>query len=379
MKTVHKIVSGFFAVGFACGLVGCGTPGAPQPPSLNLPQRVTDLSATRTGNQVLLAWTMPSRNTDKLLLKNGLTVRICYREGSAECLPTGNDQTLAPGTAASFTEKLPTLLTLGKPRLLTYFVEVKNRSGRSAGVSNAATVLAGQAPEPLTDLTAALRKEGVLLHWKATDTRTAEETRTVVRLHRKLLTATPKTKTKDQAGILAQPPEPQERNLLVEPVSSGAGASAENKLLNRALDKEVRMGQSYEYRAQQVVQAVVNGQTLELVSDPSAPVLIEIVDIFPPEVPTGLAAVATVSDTDTFIDLSWQPVTDASLAGYIVYRRENNGEWQRVSPMQPVVGAAFRDIQVLAGHTYHYRVSAIDEAGHESAQSAETQETVPTP
>jgi len=55
------------AMGLA--ITGCGTPGAPLPPSLKLPDPVTDLSAARTGNQVTLTWTMPKKNKDKLLLK----------------------------------------------------------------------------------------------------------------------------------------------------------------------------------------------------------------------------------------------------------------------------------------------------------------------
>ncbi len=50
-------------------VAGCGMPGAPLPPSLNLPDRVGDLSAVRTGGQVALTWTMPTKNTDKMLLK----------------------------------------------------------------------------------------------------------------------------------------------------------------------------------------------------------------------------------------------------------------------------------------------------------------------
>ena len=57
--------------------------------------------------------------------------------------------------------------------------------------------------------------------------------------------------------------------------------------------------------------------------------------------------------------------------------RGGDGEWQRVSPPQPLVAPAFHDPQVQPGHTYHYAVSAVDRDGHESARSVETQETVP--
>jgi fibronectin type 3 domain-containing protein len=130
-----------------------------------------------------------------------------------------------------------------------------------------------------------------------------------------------------------------------------------------------------------VARLVVDGRTLELASELCAPVRVAAVDVFPPATPTGLAAVATVGEpgTGAAIDLSWQPDSDADLAGYAVYRREGGGAWQRISPAQPLVGPAFRDAQVQPGHSYRYAVSAIDQTGHESARSAETQETVPTP
>jgi fibronectin type 3 domain-containing protein len=79
------------------------------------------------------------------------------------------------------------------------------------------------------------------------------------------------------------------------------------------------------------------------------------------------------------IDVSWQPVAEADLAGYAVYRREGDGGWQRISPTEPLVPPAFRDTQVLPGHTYRYAVSAIGQNGHQSARSEEAEESVPSP
>jgi fibronectin type 3 domain-containing protein len=77
--------------------------------------------------------------------------------------------------------------------------------------------------------------------------------------------------------------------------------------------------------------------------------------------------------------VSWQPVAEADLAGYAVYRREGDGAWQRISPAAPLVPPAFRDAQVQPGHTYHYAVSAVGQNGHESARSEEAEESVPNP
>src|SRR5579862_5926190 len=85
-------------------LAGCGMPGAPQPPSLNLPNRVTDLSAIRAGDQVSLSWKMPIRNTDKLLLKDNVSVRVCRNQTSGAGCDAVTTLQLAPNSAAAYTD-----------------------------------------------------------------------------------------------------------------------------------------------------------------------------------------------------------------------------------------------------------------------------------
>jgi len=368
-------------VGLAAGLVaglaatGCGTPAAPQPPSLNLPDPVRDLAAVRAGSQVSLTWTMPKKNTDKLLLKRNVTVRVCREEnsdkGAANCAPAGASFVLAPGADSAFTDSLPTALAAGPPRLLSYFVELSNRNGRSAGLSNAAQVLAGRAPAPVAGLAAEIRRRGVVLSW--TPVAAVESDSTLIRLHRKLLTP---PAAKPRQGLMTPEPEPLEQNLLVRSCAEG-----ERKGICRALDEDIRFGQTYEYRAQRVARVRVGKQTLELDGALSAPVRVEALDMFPPEEPTGLAAVSTPAENGAgpAIDLSWRPVSDADLAGYAVYRREGEAAWQRISSAEPLVPPAFHDAQVQPGHTYRYAVSAIARNGHESALSAEAQESVPSP
>ncbi|MGA7339022.1 MAG: hypothetical protein WBE72_11850 [Terracidiphilus sp.] len=360
----------FTAAALGGGLVlsGCGMPGAPQPPSLNLPDRVTDLSATRAGNQVALTWTMPKRNTDKLLLKDNVQARVCRREKAGGACLTVAMLAFAPGADAAFTETLPAAQASGAPRLLTYFVELENRKGRSAGLSNDADALAGEAPAAVTGLSAEMSKDGVLLRWTPG---TAEAPPPAIRLERKLLTPPSKPQARTEQSPLAPPPEPVMQTLLVR----------EGTQQGRALDKDIRFGESYAYRAQGVAEVTLDGQKLELAGPFSPPVRIDATNIFPPDAPKGLAAVATAGDTAgaAAIDLSWQPNTEADLAGYIVYRREDNSPWQRISPAQPVVGPGYHDPGVQPGRTYFYAVTAIDQEGLESARSAEAQETVPGP
>jgi hypothetical protein len=368
MRTGLVCAAVVLATIFVALLTGCGTPGTPLPPSLNLPDPVTDLSALRTGSQVSLTWTMPRRNTDKLPLKANLAVSICRREeagsGIVDCVSVGELQ-LAPGLDGSFTETLPAKLAIGSPRPLNYYVELKNHKGRSAGLSNAATVLAGQGPAPVTALAAEVRKAGIVLRWAPGNSGDT------VRLRRTLLTP---SAAKPPTGPLPQAPEPIEQNLIVEVKSPAAGP--------QVLDKNITFGNTYEYRAQRLIRETVKGETIELDGELSAPIRVEAADVFPPAVPVGLAAVATALDTasglQAAVDLSWQPNTDADLAGYKVYRREDATPWERISGDQPVAGPAFHDTHVVPGHTYRYGVSAVDKGGRESGRSEEAHEAVPS-
>lgn len=346
-------------------LAGCGMPAAPSPPSLKLPNPVTDLAAARTGDQVRLTWTMPNRDTDKVLLKGNIAVRLCRRPSpSAPCATAGSLQ-LRPGAGGAFTQTLPPALTAGPPRMLTYFVELINKRGRSAGLSNPARTLAGQAPAAVTGLTAEVRKDGVVLRWSPGPEQTVP---TAMRLRRRLLSS---LSGKHSQGPLAPPSEPLEQNLLVQP----------SPMRGRALDQTIRFGNTYQYRAQRVAHIRLNGLTLEMDGPLSAPVTIEALNVFPPDVPSGLAAVATAAQNGAgpSVDLSWRPDTEADLAGYAVYRRLGGGPWRRISPEQPLTGPGFHDPDVQQGHTYSYAVTAIGQNGRESARSASVQETVPSP
>ena len=327
-------------------LAGCGMPGAPQPPSLHLPVRVGDLSAVRTGNQVALTWSMPKRDTDKVPLKGNVTVRICRNESALRGCSAAATMQLAPGADGAFTDTLPPALAAGAPRVLTYFVELDNRKGRSAGLSNGAQILAGEAPAAVDGLAAEMRRDGVLLRWAPAPSDAAP---VAVRLVRKLVTppANPRRKKIRARARSLRAPSRRSAPCWSSPartwtaLSTAASASARPMSIARnawpaSSSTEKRWNSPGRSRS---------------------PVRIEAVNVFPPAVPRGLAAVATAGEAGAgpAIDLSWQPDTEADLAGYVVYRREperRESSWQRISPAQPVVGPGFHDANVQPGHTY---------------------------
>src|SRR5271154_7263089 len=82
-------------------LLGCGVPGVPKPPSLDLPQPVSDLRSIRKGDSVHLEWTVPAETTDRLPVRHLGPTRLCRSVDAAmaECTnPVG--EVPAPPPAA---------------------------------------------------------------------------------------------------------------------------------------------------------------------------------------------------------------------------------------------------------------------------------------
>jgi fibronectin type 3 domain-containing protein len=118
----------------------------------------------------------------------------------------------------------------------------------------------------------------------------------------------------------------------------------------------------------------IDGVQFELRGELSAPATLVLSDRFSPAIPTGLAAVPGAQGETPTIDLSWQPNTETDLAGYNVYRREGaSNPFVRITAT-PVAGPGFSDATAILGHTYTYRVTAIDSTGNESQASNEVTE-----
>lgn len=319
---------------------------APVPPSLKLPQPVTNLAAQRTGDEVALRWTMPRRATDKVPLVGPQRAEICRRVQTGSC-DILTHLSIAPGALADFTDHLPAALTTGTPRLLTYIVLLQNHAGQKAGPSNAAVTASGPAPPPLTGLTARASARGVILSWLPTNLRG------LVRIHRLL----------DERPGKRNGRIPDSETLEVSGPDTG-----------HALDASAVLDHTYTYTAQRIARFTPDGHVVEVAGLPGGPVTIDARDVFPPAVPRGLQAVPDAQAGA--VDLSWLPDTAADLAGYIVYRREAGSQWERISS-PGLMAPAFRDMNARPGRTYQYAVSAVDHDGNQSARSTAVEESLP--
>lgn len=371
---------------------GCASPGPPMPPSLHLPEVVSNLAAHRVGDAVALSWTTPLRTTDGLDIKGAVTAEICRETRRAglrvnqhsDCTPVKRVSVRPGSTEAA--DMLPADLASGAPALLVYRVRLYNESGRTAGPSAAAFAAAGAAPPPVEQLRAAATRAGIMLSWKPEGAvfpvdldRTLLSTAAVKKAAvekpapaaRNEKAAAAGTRQKAAPSLDLAPSAPAEVRLQAANQSADAGGT---------LDRSARKGETYRYTAQRVRSAVLAGHALELRSAVSAPVTVTLLDVFPPATPAGLAAVPG----EHSIDLSWEPVSDNDFAGYIVYRQEASadgtatGSFVRMNA-KPVAGPAFSDQSAVAGRGYIYRVTAIDATGNESAPSASVEETLPAP
>jgi hypothetical protein len=378
---------------------GCASPGPPQPPSLNLPEVVKDLTAERIGDVVHLHWTTPEMSTDHLEVKGAMTAEICRITVTAPapqktCVPIPR-LPVQPGPSQA-AETLSPALTADPPALLAYRVQIFNVNGHSAGLSPEAFAAAGAAPPPIEQLRATPVRDGAMLQWQPTSTSAPVELERLpvgpdgVVLEPPQHKAAPRSSSKP---TLKKPPATRPKPAPAsapKPLQTTSTTPAEVKLrtpnqpadAGGTVDHTAQMGETYQYTAQRVRSVSLGNHTLELRSPVSTPVMVAMRDTFPPQTPSGLEAVpggATAADRS--IDLSWTPDSDADLAGYFVYRQEVDsndvvtGTVTRLNTT-PVVGPAYRDQTALAGHRYAYRVTAVDTAGNESAPSADLQETL---
>jgi hypothetical protein len=407
-------------------LVGCASPGPPLPPSLKLPSPVTTLVATRIGDHVDLHWITPTRTTDNKPIAGQVTAEICRdiyfdprsappppkvveatkpqtpatKAPTAPCTPLSHIAVQAGSSIAA--DPLPAALLSGPPGLIGYRIQLRNADGRTAGPSVPVFAGSGAVPDPIASLRVTSTKAGALLEWSANATASA----TVIELDRKQLEPRPaksSTTAEDKPAKARLSPakgSTKGSTSLAKPAASAVPAEIHLRVGETAqpapdpggtVDRTVDLGGSYSYVAQRVRTVTVGAYTVEMRSAPSALVTVAMLDVFPPSAPAELIAVPGYLDIAAqsgpqhpSIDLSWQPNTDARLAGYRVYRQQlatparatSSQGWIRLNE-QPLTAPGFRDLTVASGRSYAYRVTAVDLSGNESTPSTPATETAP--
>jgi hypothetical protein len=134
------------------------------------------------------------------------------------------------------------------------------------------------------------------------------------------------------------------------------------------LDTGFDYGKTYAY----LVRSVVLADGLQHESGDSQGAVVTPRDTFPPATPQGIVAAVIPGSAagSLVVDLSWSINVEVDLAGYRLYRSEQEGTPGQLLSPDLLPTPAYRDNSVLPGKRYWYTVTAVDRAGNESVPSA---------
>jgi hypothetical protein len=238
---------------------------------------------------------------------------------------------------------------------LAYLVRTRVSSKRASADSNTVTARVFPVPESISPVHLQLTEPAVELSWSEPLRTSAGDSLPGISGYRVY-----------RGEIAPGAPAPAGKDLsLVKWISPLAPIGTSSTTSYR--DTQFEFGKTYVY----VVRTLITQDGTEIESDNSDPATVAALDTFPPAAPQGLVAAVLpgAAPSTIVVDLTWSINLETDLAGYRVYRSEQEGtRGQLVTPdLLPV--PAVRDNSVEPGNRYWYAVTAVDRAGNESPPS----------
>jgi hypothetical protein len=345
-----RILQALVLASAAGWLFACGVQGTPHPPRLERPAKITNFSAVQIGQSLELHFTLPQQTTDGERLTKPLELEILraiapqgvglsklpepdvwthlIREEWLPYAKANNVSYSAHLTEREFHDWRGQTLVVGVRTLTRGF---RHRALES-DPSNFVDV-------PIFDVSEAVGSVQCVVTEKAVEVQFLPPARTLsgeplhdlagYRIYR---SSTGQAGTFDLRGETATSPY---------------------------RDSQFEFGHAYYYQVR-----VAFGQPGHwALSDASPAVKVMPRDVFPPAPPQGLQSIYSAGA----VELVWTANTEADLAGYNVYRLENQSP-QRVNK-QLLRTPIFRDTTAAPGKTLTYYVTAVDLSGNESKAS----------
>jgi hypothetical protein len=358
-------------------VAGCAAPGEPVERKAPIPTAITDLSAAQQADNVTLSFTLPKESVEGRELKQPPAIEI-FRDF----------QTVPASSTPSSSSAAPTLLvtipsamveqydTRGQIRYedtlkpedfnqhpgaqAVYIVRTRTSLKKVSANSNAALLRVEPAPNQITDLKVEVTHQGVVLTWTPPQ-KTAVGPAPPIAGYRIFRREVERT-IAPTAGV--QPPRPQNPSVRIGDCPAPPFR-----------DTQIQFGKTYVY----TVRSVAQYPDVQVESLDSPPVEVTPLDTFPPAAPQGLVVVLVPAQgsAPAYLDLSWSISAENDIAGYNIYRSEQEGtDGQKQNP-DLLRTPAFRDMNTVAGHRYFYTVTAVDRVGNESPASAAASGEVP--
>jgi hypothetical protein len=355
--------------------LGCGKQGPPLPPLRTVPAAAQDLHVRQQGTRILFELTYPKTTAGGMALDGISAVEVweavqpAPREGKAQPLDARvftasakqvfkvadadlgsavfGDKVifsypLPEGAIVPIQAPIPATTTTpaaapapAAPRSPARFYAVRtvSKAGKQSDFSNQVSLIPKTPPAAPDQVSTTARPDGVLVEWPPVE---------------------------GALGYAIYRRGAQEKG-------HGEPVHAAGPTERSWLDNTARYGQSYIYAV-----TSFNDRDPFIESAITSEREVRYQDRFAPPPPTDLVALGETGR----IRLVWKGSDAEDLAGYIVYRREAAGDFQRLTA-QPLTAAEYNDTGVKPGTAYSYRVTAVDQTGNESAPGNEARAALP--
>lgn len=343
---LHPVVARLAALILLASGAGCARVGPPLPPLQRIPAPLEGLQARQSGRLLEITIPLPRQNADGSPLESYQRLELAGR------LLPGN----SPSSAGTPDILLLTVTgeDLPLPGQMEYWrtsVEWPEKLGGSGGM-----------------LLLGVRLANDRMHWSPWPAPLRLPVLAVAEL------SGPLRGTLSQNHILLEWPAPRENfdgsqparldGFLVLRQELPAGTEHEAARLQagetRFSDSDFRFDTKYRYRLAAFAksgEAVCQGNSLSAE--------IETRDTFPPAAPGDLSLFLE----EGRIKLIWTPVSDPDIAGYLIYRRGESGQFQKITAT-PLTAPMFLDPAADPSVAWYYQINAIDTHGNTGPPSA---------
>lgn len=363
---------------FAILLGGCAAPAEPTERKAPVPEAVADLTAAQTGDEVLLSFALPKVTAERHPLKQAPTIEI-YRlmrpaGGSAATtastpapellvtIPAGMVSQYSDQGQIRYVDSLKAAdFSAGDEVSAQYTVRSFVSPKKISPESNSAALQIYPAPEPVSDLKGEMTHSGIVLTWTAPEKTVFGRPVTIAKYH------------VYRAELL--PPDPASTDAAAKPKIKASPAQIGQNTSPAYRDLQIETGKTYVYSVRSVVQH--GNDALE--SEDSNWATVTPKPALPPGAPQGLVSVfvPAIAESPGHVELSWAINPENDIAGYNVYRSEQEGVSGPRLNQELLLTPAFRDMNAVPGRRYLYTVTAMDRTGNESPASTAVEGGVP--
>lgn len=366
--TYIKITYVWILLGLTLLIVGCGAPGEPVPPTPPIPTAITDFNASQAGDGVMLSFTMPRKSVVGETLTEVPTIEILrgslLPDGTVDPKSFHVVDTLPGAIIASYTEKgkvrfldpvAPEEIRAHPGATVVYRVRARVTDKKVSANSNDASVKLFVVAAAVENLRANLTANGIELSWTPAEKMSGGEPIAGI----------------GQYHVYRGEIDPSAAEAVEKDINRATWKSPLVQIASTTTseyrDSAFDYGKTYVY----VVRGTLSGAAAGLESNDSQSVILTPKDTFPPAAPLGIV-VAVLPGTEAgklVVDLSWSINVEADLAGYRVYRSEQQGQRGTLITPELLLTPAYRDSSVAAGQHCWYTVTAVDRASNESGPS----------